>query len=181
LSLIEELAQDRYEVSWNKASQDERAFKKDPELRSRYAQIRCRRGVLYEYSPDEVAWRLGDGSPPVAKYLRRLLRDRPSWLNISVSALSVSGAGNDGVAFKKDLKAQGLEYVRKDEDEAILYFHRDHFSEVAKMAGARKRRGRKHLSFDERVAAALNLVKSVRKKLDQNASATPLKSMAENI
>jgi len=166
LSLIQELAQDRFEVSWNEASEDERAFKKDPVLRARYAEIPCKRGVLYEFSPHEIAWRIGDGSAPEAKFLRRLLRSKPEWLHVSVSALSASGADNDGAAFEKDLKAQGIEYVRKDEDEAILYFHRDHFKEVAKMAGARKRRGRKHLSFDERVAAALNLVKSVKKTLD---------------
>jgi len=181
LSLIEKLAQDRYEVSWNKASQDERGFKKDPELRRRYAEIECRRGVLYEYSPDDLAWRLGNGSPPEAKYLRRILRDRPPWLHISVSALSASGADNDGEAYVKDLQGQGIEYVRKDEDEAILYFHRDHFAEVAKLAGARKRRGRKNLSFDERVAAARNLLKAVKKNSLQNDSVTPLKSMAENI
>jgi len=181
LSLIQELSQDRYEVSWNEAAEQEPNFKKDLALRARYAEIPCKRGVLYQFSDDEVAWRLGNGSPPEAKYLRRLLRNKPEWLHISVSCMSASGADNDGAAFEKDLKAQGLEYIRPDEDEAILYFHRDHFTEVAKLAGARKRRGRKHLSLDERVAAARNLLKAVKKNSLRNDSVTPLKSMAENI
>ena len=170
--MIEELAGNRYEVSWNEASEDEPGFLKDPDLRRRYAQIECKRGFMYEYSPDQLAWRIGDGTAPEAKFLRRLLRNKPDWLNVHVDCRSDTQPDRNGAAYERELRAQGLEFVRPDEDEAILYFHREHFPEAAKLAGAVKRRGRKNLSTEERLLAARNLAKSVRKKLQQNAPVT---------
>jgi len=172
LSLIEELAEKRYAVTWNESSQDEPGFLRDPTLRSRYAQIECRRGVMYEHSPHEIAWRIGDGTAPTAKFLRRLIRNKPEWLGVYVDCRSETQPHRNGIAYGKELSAQGLEFVRPDEDEAVVVFHRSHFPEAAKLAGAVKRRGRKNLTPEEKTVAARNLRKSATKNFDRNDPAT---------
>jgi len=82
-----------------------------------YAQIPCKHGTLYEFSETdgEVAWMCQ--SPRV---VRRTFKDRPYWLNVFVDCRD------------------------KDDpmhDEAIFTFHRDHFLDVVKLAGAKRRRG----------------------------------------
>jgi len=102
-------------VTWDESSLQEPGFKKDPNLRAMYAQIPCKHGVLYEFSEDEVAWMCQ--SPRV---VRRTFKERPDWLNVFVDCRD-----------KDDPKY----------DEAIFIFHRDHFLDVVKLAGARRKRG----------------------------------------
>jgi len=157
VSLIEALAEKRYAVTWDESSEDEPGFLRDPHLRRRYAEIECRRGVMYEHSPNEVAWRIGDGTAPTAKFLRRLIRNKPPWLNVYVDCRSETQPHRNGAAYEKELKAQGLEFVRPDEDEAVVTFDRNHFKEAAKLAGAKRRPGPRKLTAEHKARAVKNL------------------------
>jgi len=157
LSLIEELAEKRYAVTWNESAQDEPGFLRDPDLRRRYAEIECRRGTFYEFSPDEVAWRIGDGTAPTAKFLRRLIRNKPAWLSTYVDCRSETQPDRNGAAYERELQPFGLEYVRPDEDEAIVTFDRTHFKEAARMAGAKRRPGPRKLTAEHKARAVRNL------------------------